>query len=343
MDISVIFDCLRISKLTGCKNEDVSCHDRHALQMLIRGPFRSKFTAEEESKLVGVPPNLRHAIMTLPHSYAPRLDASVHLRSQFRHFEYLVGRLQILLVKSYSLHLLITYTGPEDTALWPAAQKEQDDWLNSKDSNAGVGLYKAVEGKIMSELENIKRVRQATVQRRRQLVSRYLLLLSDGYDRRRLDTSSAGNGSAQSQRNVSQIEFENEHILYTGDPTEADNRVYIYVASDNERVKEGFTQHLLGHPHIAVMRVRSDHHIVHAKNLGYLKRNTTGVMNLVLDWYCMSLSNLIFAWRRDTDLISTFAQVSVCEYQYLYFHDNRYTKQSLTLRSFRLERTESVR
>lgn len=82
---------LSISQLTGCKSDDVSCHDRYALQRLVRGPFRSKFTEEEESKLVGVPANFKHGIMTLPHAYAPRLDASIHLRCQFKHFEYLVG------------------------------------------------------------------------------------------------------------------------------------------------------------------------------------------------------------------------------------------------------------
>ena len=82
---------LCISQLTGCKAEDISCHDRHALQRLIRGPFKSRFTAAEESKIVGVPDNLKHGIMTLPHAFAPRLDAAVHLRSQFRHFEQLVG------------------------------------------------------------------------------------------------------------------------------------------------------------------------------------------------------------------------------------------------------------
>lgn len=79
------------SHLTGCKPDDVSCHDRYALQKLVRGPFRSKFTEEEESKLIGVPANFKHGIMTLPHSYAPRLDASIHLRVQFKHFEYLIG------------------------------------------------------------------------------------------------------------------------------------------------------------------------------------------------------------------------------------------------------------
>lgn len=82
-------DC--VVALTGCGAEDVSCHDRHALQQLVRGPFRSAFSAEEEKKIIGVPANFKHGMLTLPHAFAPRLDAAVHLRCQFKHFEWLVG------------------------------------------------------------------------------------------------------------------------------------------------------------------------------------------------------------------------------------------------------------
>lgn len=43
-----------IQHLTGCETiGDVSCGDRHALQKLLVGPFRSKFTAEEEQRIIG--------------------------------------------------------------------------------------------------------------------------------------------------------------------------------------------------------------------------------------------------------------------------------------------------
>jgi len=135
------------------------------------------------------------------------------------------------------------------------------------------------------------------------LVNQYWSLL---HGHRHLSVTST---TLTSPINTTQIEFENEHEIFRGDDSK--DKIYVYLASDNERVKDALTQYLLGHEHIAVMRVRSDHHIVHAKNLGYLKRNSSGVMNLVLDWYCMSLSNIIFAWRRDTDLLSTFAQVDI--------------------------------
>jgi hypothetical protein len=174
--------------------------------------------------------------------------------------------------------------------------KEQENWLNSKDSNAGEGLYRAVEEKIMSELPRIKAERVNSAARRRQLVSQYW-------------TTLLGQQRHLSNVNTTQVELDNEQSVFSGD-SENDDKVYIYLASDNERVKSAMAEYLLGHKHIALMRVRSDHLIVHAKNLEYLKRNTTGVMNLVLDWYCMSLSNIVFAWRRDTHLLSTFAQVS---------------------------------
>ena len=77
--------------VSGCHGRDVGCHDRHALQRLVRGPFSPARVASEEARVIGVPRNLKHAVLALPHAYAPRLDAAVHLRCQFRHFEQLVG------------------------------------------------------------------------------------------------------------------------------------------------------------------------------------------------------------------------------------------------------------
>ena len=44
--------------------------------------------------------------------------------------------------------------------------------------------------------------------------------------------------------------------------------------------------------------------------VGYLRQTSDGVMALVVDWYSLSLANVLFAWRRDTGLTSTFARVS---------------------------------
>ena len=84
-------------------------------------------------------------------------------------------------------------------------------------------------------------------------------------------------------------------------------------------------KYLLGHG-ISVMRVRRGSNIVCDNRVGGLRsywvviNNTDfcfnsmvvigdGVMALLVDWYSLSLANVLFAWRRDTGLTSTFARV----------------------------------
>ena len=98
-----------VSKITGCEPGDIACADRHAFQRLIRGPFKTSLTADEEKRIYGVPDHIKHAILTLPHAFAPRLDAAVHLRNSFHHFE--------------------SQTDITD----PAYRKEVNDWLNSSE------------------------------------------------------------------------------------------------------------------------------------------------------------------------------------------------------------------
>lgn len=79
-------ECLK--KITGCESgSDVSCVSRYALQSWMRGPFVNAFTEMEKDRIKGVPPHVMHGLLTLPHSYAPRFDVSIHLRIQFRSFE----------------------------------------------------------------------------------------------------------------------------------------------------------------------------------------------------------------------------------------------------------------
>ena len=77
---------------------------------MVRGPFKPTFGAKDEDRLIGLPPHIRHAILALPHNYAPRIDLAVHIRSQFVHFE--------------------EQTDIED----PRYIKEVQDWLNSTES-----------------------------------------------------------------------------------------------------------------------------------------------------------------------------------------------------------------
>jgi hypothetical protein len=60
--------------------------------------------------------------------------------------------------------------------------------------------------------------------------------------------------------------------------------------------------------------VKTDQIVRHAKVLEFVNhKNMNGSISaftLVADWYALSLSNVMFAWRRDTKMLSTFAQVS---------------------------------
>jgi hypothetical protein len=79
-------DCL--AKITGCaRGNDISCVSRYALQSWIRGPFVSSFTDVEMQRIKGIPPYVMNGLLTLPHSYAPRMDVGIHLRIQFSSFE----------------------------------------------------------------------------------------------------------------------------------------------------------------------------------------------------------------------------------------------------------------
>jgi hypothetical protein len=211
---------------------------------------------------------------------------------------------------SLSLSLSLTHThtlslslslGPEDS-LWTNYVKEVDDWLYSKDFNAGLQLFQIVEDKILAEMPLILAKRRESITRRRNLVQIYT---------RRLALLDSQFNTTAFQSLVKEKEDAIEHDSYHGDAS--DNHIYLYLASDNDRVKDAFAQYLIGHANISVMRVDTGHHIVHAKDIGYLKSsgNGTAVFNLAMDWYSLSLSNIVFAWRRDTHLTSTFAQVSL--------------------------------
>jgi hypothetical protein len=257
-----------VQQLSGCRTGDVSCEDRHAFQQLVRGPF--KRDAESFFKyLSGVPANFKRAMLSLPHAMAPRLDAAVHLRCQFRHFEYLVG--------------------PQDS-LWPQHQKEIQDFLQSDDFNAGEQLFKEIARRLTEEVQAIVARRRAHRQQQQQQRRQRRL---------RLDIA-AENATAAA------TEAQSELDRFAGDAQS--DRVYVYLASDNDQVKEAFAAYLVNHANLTVMRVRTGQHIAHAKDLGWLRSESAGVFTLVADWYALSLANLVVAWRRDTALLSTFAQ-----------------------------------
>jgi hypothetical protein len=54
--------------------------------------------------------------------------------------------------------------------LWPSYLKELNEFLHSKDYNAGIGLFKIIEEKIMLELKNILKKREIVNNKNRKLL-----------------------------------------------------------------------------------------------------------------------------------------------------------------------------
>ena len=93
---------------------------------------------------------------------------------------------------------------------------------------------------------------------------------------------------------------------------DAPDPVYVYLAADNEDEKDRFHNLQMSKPEFSdkmkIMRVETKF-IFHVKNLARLKSETEndGLMDLVFDWYALSLANNIFSWRKgSTHLVSTF-------------------------------------
>lgn len=271
-----------INKLTGCRTGDSSCEDSHAYQQLVRGPFQAHVEEAFFKFLVGVPSNLKKAMLRLPHATAPRFDIGVHLRCQFRHFEYLVG--------------------PGDS-LWPRHQQEIEQFLQSENYNAGEQLFKTVTMKLQEEIEQLLKLHEQvqTSNRRLEQVKRVL----------RLDIAAENASAAALEKEIEKSSF------FSANSPSSMKTFHVYLASDNEDVKEAFAHYLIHHLNahfntsagvrVAVMRVFTGRNIAHAKDIGWLKSESAGVFTLIADWYALSISNVVVAWRRDTHLLSTFA------------------------------------
>ncbi len=180
--------------------------------------------------------------------------------------------------------ILIYSTPGKDDAIWNQYVQEVDEWLYSKDFNKGQALFKEIEGKIMAELSLILAERRSTERRRKLLVTHYVDSVVDAH--RRLEHQAKATQASQkpsfgaslppqrilssaTETNFTQlkVDLEHEHEVYHGAEDSSD-RVYVYLAADNERVKEAFAAYLLNHTHISVMRVHTNDIIVHAKNTG---------------------------------------------------------------------------
>jgi hypothetical protein len=114
-----------VTKVTGCDTADVSCAERHAFQHLIRGPFKDKLEKAEEDRIMGVSQNMRHAILSLPHAFAPRFDIAIHLRTQFSYFE------------------------NQQAVNNSESRKEVQEWL---DGEEGKTVFEMVESELLTQL-----------------------------------------------------------------------------------------------------------------------------------------------------------------------------------------------
>ena len=230
-----------VKRITGCDLGDVMCAERHAYQRLIRGPFTAQLTANEKERIHGIPDNMKSAILNLPHAYAPRLDAAIHLRTQFFHFE------------AHSDLNSSEY------------RREVSQWLNGSECRQ---VFRAMTKQV---IDLVKAIRP--------------------------------NANNSSQR---------DETTTDGDESRTVDPVYIYLASDNEEVKDELADHMMNNQLlrgiISIMKVETKG-VYHAKNLKHLKKasNNEGLLDLVVDWYALSLANNIYAWRKgSTNMLSTF-------------------------------------
>jgi len=242
-----------VQRITGCILGDIMCAERHAYQRLIRGPFLSAPSSslsmlDRESRINGTPRSMASAILSLPHAYAPRINAAIHLRNQFSHFE-----------TSNSIDSV-------------GYRQEVSNWLNSSER---VDVFAAME---MQLRRLVRSTRSGTG------VDSHILYGPDGR---------GGTGFAASDSR--------EQLP-----------IYVYIASDDEEVKAVMVKELMGDRSLAdaVQFVRlSTPGVYHTKNLKQLKRAPHGdaMFDVVFDWYMLSLTNTIYAWRKGSSgMPSTF-------------------------------------
>ncbi len=253
-----------VTKVTGCETGDVSCSERHAFQRLIRGPFKERLEEDEEKRILGVQKNVKHAVLSLPHAFAPRFDVAIHLRTQFQYFE------------------------QQQDINSTASRKEVAEWLVSEE---GVSVFDMMEAELLNQL-----ARDYTHRDKAKMHHGIVSATSYKPD---------ANEKVTSGKVISGV----NGTLLIGDP------IYVYLAADNEEVKEAFARkleekHEVAHHEIKVMRVKTKG-IFHVKNVAKMKEKTNneGILDMVFDWYALSLTNVVLAWRKSgTGIVSTFVQ-----------------------------------
>jgi hypothetical protein len=154
-----------------------------------------------------------------------------------------------------------------------------DDWLYSTDVNKGKALFQEVASKIMTELSAIVAQRRTTRRRRRLLVKAYNDALANTQPKKQrqkpqrpslrglVDALQQNATEKNATTFLQRADAEHEAEIYHGADDAAD-RIMVYLASDNERVKAAFAEYLMEHHNVSVARVRTGDIIVHAKNRG---------------------------------------------------------------------------
>lgn len=223
-----------VSRLSRCPVGDVGCAERFAFQRLVAGPLHN-LTRREESRMVGMPPELLSKIKSSSHSsftLADRVSAAFHIRRSHPHFEN------------------ATAADPDD----PSFVQEMQRWVNG------------------SEFAHVAK----------SLLQQFLVDLPFLAEKRQGRESDAA---------------------------------LVYVSGDDNIIKRGlvtFLQHgiSLAHSNTTVQVMHFDcprqqhskHRLVTID--GVLQKNN--LLDIAIDWYMLSLSNHIYAWRVGSGTGSTF-------------------------------------
>jgi len=234
-----------VQRITGCILGDIMCAERHAYQRLIRGPFLSDtlLMLDRENRINGIPSIMASAMLRLPRAYTPRIDAAIHLRNQFAHFE-----------ASNSIDS-------------EGYRQEVTNWLNSSEK---VDVFAAMEMQLRRLVRSIRSNHQI----------------------KSSAVSEEGGDVGWDSRGI--------------------HPIYVYVASDNEEVKAVLVTELMDNRGLidAVQFVRLvTRGVYHTKNLKQLKKakHRNALFDVVFDWYALSLSDYIYAWRKGSSgMPSTF-------------------------------------
>lgn len=239
-----------LSKVYGCDLGDIACADRHAYQHLVRGPLRNETVRailQDRLSSKDIPPSFLYGILNLPHRYAPRIDLTIHLRTQFDNFER----------KAY-----VDRNNPDYIS-------EVNLWINSSDT---IAIFDALESKVVEIMvEKERNLNPVESNGKEQFVKNfYLYIASDNIDAR--------------------YALARRFIKYNGSQSE------LYI----------------GNYSVAIIQYKdSSQHspVVHTKHYTDLMvvTNGQGLTDLAFDWYMISLSNYVLAWRRGSSAsTSTF-------------------------------------